>query len=109
MTHRTIATTQTVKNGEALVNLLHDMNDAGEVPEVAFVDGRGMAGVAYGVELGDEMGTAYLSNPIDDRSVERDGSESYVSDFEGDLLDLHGPIVVLRPGGTAYREDGGQS
>jgi hypothetical protein len=88
----------TVANADALEQLLHDLNEAGITPSVAFLDAQGIAGVAYGIDEGDTMGTAYLSDQGDDRYVSVEGepsAESYISDFERPLDDLRGPIVVL--------------
>lgn len=91
---------KTVKSAEALVKLMYKLNDAGEFPTIAFADAQGIVGVAYGIDQGDTMGVAYLTDPGEDRGRggphDEPGDESYIGYFEGDiLLDLQGPIRVL--------------
>lgn len=81
----------TVADAEALVDLLHGLNEQGADPSVAFLDAQGRTGVAYGIDGGDEMYTAYFSDPGDDRWREEGG----VQELERDIAELRGPIQVL--------------
>lgn len=98
-------TTTTVADAEALVDLLHDLNERGVAPSVAFIDVQGITGVAYGIDEGDDMGIAFLSDPGEDRmqhDLHSEDDASYIGLFERDVHELHGPITVLH-------ESGGQS
>lgn len=82
---------QTIADAEALIELLHELNEQGVAPSVAFLDAQGRTGVAYGIDGGDEMYTAYYSDPGDDRWREEGG----IQEFERDIAELRGPITVL--------------
>lgn len=88
---------QTVADAEALIDLLHALNEQGIWPSVAFIDAGGVTGVAYGIDEGDEMGTAFFSDPGEDRSRANSpgDDESYITPFERPISALRGPIVVL--------------
>jgi hypothetical protein len=89
----------TVRDPEALVTLLHDLNERGVWPSVAFMDAGGVTGVAYGIDRGDEMDTACFIEPGEDRTHENSTGDdlSYIDPFERNLDQLRGPIVVLYP------------
>lgn len=95
-------TMTTVADAEALIDLLHDLNERGVVPSVAFIDVQGITGVAYGIDQGDEMGIAFLSDPGEDRvqyDLHSEDDASYIGLFERDVHELHGPITVLHESG----------
>ena len=89
---------RTLPNAEAVIELLHKLNERGIWPSVAFIDANGVTGVAYGIDEGDSMGTAFLSDPGDDRRRQDEHGEpdaSYITKFESPISGLVGPIDVL--------------